>query len=139
MSRDIFQRTGLDLLKRSLDAYTLRQKVIAENIAHVETPGYRARSVDFETRLAAAMDTSPAGGALRMKSTGDRHLPMSRTPLPGATVLEESERALDNGINDVSLDLEMAALAETSLRHKLVTRILSMRYQALRNAVRGRG
>ncbi len=139
MSRDIFQRSGLDLLKRSLDAYTLRQKVIAENIAHVETPGYRARSVDFETRLAEAMESSPASGALSMKGTGDRHLPMSQTPLPGATVLEESERALDNGINDVSLDLEMAALAETSLRHKLVTRILSMRYQALRNAVRGRG
>ncbi len=139
MSRDIFQRSGLDLLKRSLDAYTLRQKVIAENIAHVETPGYRTRSVDFETRLAAAMDKSPSSGALGLKGTGDRHLPMSQAPLPAAAVREESERALDNGVNDVSMDLEMAALAETSLRHKLVTRILSMRYQALRNAVRGRG
>lgn len=139
MSRDIFQRSGLDLLKRSLDAYSLRQKVIAENIAHVETPGYRARSVDFESRLSKAMEMSTRSGGPGIKGSGDRHLPMDRGSLPAATIREGSERALDNGINDVSMDLEMAALAETSLRHKLVTRILSMRYQGLRNAIRGRG
>lgn len=130
MSRDLFARTGLDILKRSLDAYTLRQKVIAENIAHAETPGYRARSVDFESQLQAAMKRGELG-------TGGA--PGSSSPLPAPRVLNESERALDNGINDVNMDLEMAALAETNLRHKLATRILSMKYQLLRNAVRGQG
>jgi flagellar basal-body rod protein FlgB len=139
MSRDLFQRSGLDLLKRSLDAYTLRQKVIAENVAHVETPGYRSRSVDFETRLTEAMEMSKSDGGLSMTGTGKGHLPSSDSPLPQAVIREDSDRALDNGVNDVSMDLEMAALAETSLRHKMVTRILSMRYQALRSAVRGRG
>ncbi len=136
MSRDLFARTGLDLLKRSLDAYTLRQKVIAENISHAETPGYRARSVDFETRLQAAMGTKDG---MSLTRTGGGHLPSPTAPLPAAKVMNASDRALDNGVNDVNMDLEMAALAETNLRHKLATRILSMKYQLLRSAVRGQG
>ncbi len=139
MSRDIFQRSGLDLLKRSLDAYTLRQKVIAENIAHAETPDYRTRSVDFEARLNKAMSLSRPGEGVTMQGNNGRHLPQNQPSLPAALIRPDSDRALDNGVNDVNMDLEMAALAETSLRHKMVTRILSMRYQNLRNAVRGRG
>lgn len=136
MSRDIFASRGLDLLKRSLDAYSLRQKVIAENIAHAETPGYRSRSVDFESRLQAALDQQDrVGGAAR--SAG--HLPSPAGSLPAARVRPDSDRALDNGVNDVSIDLEMAALAENSLRHKLVARILASRYQLLRGAIRGNG
>ena len=122
MARDVFNAGNLDLLKRSLDAYTLRQRVIAENIAQVETPGYSSRSVDFEDALQRALDRG-------------------ETALPEPVLRPDSPRALQgttNGVNDVDLDREMAALAETNLRHKLATRILSIRYQLLRSAIRGK-
>jgi len=53
-------------------------------------------------------------------------------------VSEESDRAMDNGINNVSVDMEMAALAETNLNHKLATRALALRYQLLKKAISGR-
>lgn len=120
MPKAIFNEGNLDVLKRSLDAYALRQRVIAENIAQVETPGYRARSVSFEQELARAIER------------GDQSLPQPQ-------LLERSPLTADNGINDVDLDQEMALLAETNLRHKLTTRVLAMRYQLLRSAIRGRG
>ncbi|MBN2169890.1 MAG: flagellar basal body rod protein FlgB [Candidatus Krumholzibacteriota bacterium] len=134
MAKGIFN--DLDLLKRSLDAYALRQRVIAENIAHVETPGYRARSVAFEELLRAAAGDED-GAPLRRSQAG--HMPAPGAALPAARVQETAERALDNGTNDVNLDLEMAALAETSLRHKMASRILALRFQGIRSAIRGRG
>lgn len=136
MPKDMFAMSGLDILKRSLDAYSLRQKVIAENVAHVETPGYRSRSVDFESRLREAMGK---GDGIPLRRSGEGHLPRSEDMLPQARVQSTSDRALDNGVNDVSLDLEMAALAENSLRHKMASRILALRYQGLRGAIRGSG
>jgi len=133
VAKELF--TGLDLLKRSLDAYALRQRVIAENIAHTETPGYRARSVTFEELLRAA----EGGEGARLMRTQEGHMPARGAEAPSARVQDGSERALDNGTNDVNLDLEMAALAETSLRHKLASRILALRYQGIRSAIRGRG
>ncbi len=121
MGAKIFQEISVDLLKRSLDAYTLRQRVIAENIANAETPGYESRSVQFEELLEKVKLNNSASG----------HLPEPK-------VLEDSPRAIDNGVNNVSLDMEMAALAETTLSHKLASRVLAMRYQLLRTAIRGR-
>jgi len=136
MADKIFGGETLQILKRSLDAYALRQKVIAENISQAETPGYRSRTVEFETLLDDAMGTS---GGLPMKRSQEGHMPTPESSQPPPRVTQESDRALDNGVNDVNLDMEMAALAETTLSHKMAARILSMRSQLLRSAIRGRG
>ena len=43
------------VLATALDGLATRQNVIADNIANVDTPGFRARAVDFESNLAAAL------------------------------------------------------------------------------------
>ena len=131
-----FPDTSLDLLKRSLDAYTLRQRIIAENVANTETPGYGARSVAFEELLQNAR----AGSAqIQPQKANGRHIGRPQESLPLPEIRDSSPRAMDNGVNDVSVDMEMAALAETNLNHKMATRILAMRYQLLRTSIRGRG
>ena len=50
-SMRLFDGTKIPVLHRALDAYTLRQKVIAGNIANITTPGYKAQSVKFEDEL----------------------------------------------------------------------------------------
>jgi flagellar basal-body rod protein FlgB len=133
MSDKLFSSNTVDLLKRSLDAYSLRQRVIAENIANAETPGFKARQVEFETLLREAGEVS-----MRMRNSGPAHQSKSEAQSVQALVHDKSDRAMDNGINNVSIDMEMAALAETNLNHKLSTRALTLRYQLLRNSVRGR-
>ena len=44
-------------LHTALNGLSQRQEVIADNIANVDTPGFRARSVEFETSLRDAIDS----------------------------------------------------------------------------------
>ncbi|MDP6418810.1 MAG: flagellar basal body rod protein FlgB [Candidatus Krumholzibacteria bacterium] len=124
----------LHLLKQGLDAYSLRQRVIAENVANTETPGYLARQLRFEELLKES--DSPE---TRLRSTREGHFKTAESSGASPRITEDSDRALDNGINNVSVDLEMAALAEVNLSHKLATRALAVRYQLLRSSIRGRG
>ncbi len=49
------------LLAKVMDLRQLSQERIAENIAHQDTPGYKARQVEFEGALQAAIGTSTGG------------------------------------------------------------------------------
>ena len=49
---------AFNVLERSLDAATLRQKVIANNIANVDTPFFKRSVVQFEDLLQSEMDGS---------------------------------------------------------------------------------
>ena len=49
-----------DLLRAGMRAADLRMKVIANNVANINTPGYQRREVVFEQRLAEAMRTGDA-------------------------------------------------------------------------------
>jgi flagellar basal-body rod protein FlgB len=129
-----FQRAHLESLKKALGVYAQRHKVTAENIANVETPGYRAKEYRFEELLRGAT----GGGRLAGARTDPHHLPVGlRAPedVQGQVVAEET--GADNGVNDVDIDREMATLATNDLSYRLATRVLSMKYRLLREAVTG--
>ena len=52
----MFQIFDTQMLEKSLDASSLRQQVIANNIANLNTPGYQAQSVTFESELREALE-----------------------------------------------------------------------------------
>ncbi len=105
-------------LHAALNGLTERQQAIASNMANLETPGYLAREVSFEDSLRAAI----AGGdpTDMVVSTG-RSLAATRT----------------NG-NNVNIDMEILANAETVLREKLAVQALNSKYSLLRTAISGR-
>ena len=48
-----------ELLARPLDASSLLHRVIAQNVADVNTPGYHRREVSFEDALAQLLEVKP--------------------------------------------------------------------------------
>src|SRR4029079_13125873 len=56
---------GIGLLSQTLDAAALRHRVIAQNVANVNTPGYRRLEVSFEADLARALANPGPGAAVR--------------------------------------------------------------------------
>lgn len=85
-----------------------RQRVTANNIANLETPGFHASEVTFESSLADAIRRgSPADGAI------------SATPTRDATDLKD---------NNVSLDSELITATETGLQQKLITGTITSRF-----------
>ena len=131
---EMFDRAHLGILKNALTAYANRQRVTAENIANVETEGYRAREYRFEDLLRRAGGRTLAGAR-----TNPHHLPIGPRNPEAVTGQEVTARTgYDNGVNNVDIDAEMTRLATTSLSYRLATRLLSMRYAQLREAVTGR-
>lgn len=130
----LFDRARLDSLKKALGVYAQRHRVVAENIANVQTEGYRAREYQFEDLLAKAGAPSRVAGT----QTDAHHLPVGlRTPELTDGREAEQENDVDNGVNNVDVDREMAELATTDLSYRLATRVLSMKYRILREAVTG--
>lgn len=133
IAQGIFASSHLDQLKKALDVYSSRHKVVADNIANVETAGYGAQEYRFEDFL--------AGADLRLSGarTHASHLDLGRRDLARAQgEVRDTEADFDNGINNVDIDKEMTDLATNDLSYRLTTRLLSMRYQTLRGAISGR-
>lgn len=95
-----------------------RQRVIADNIANVETPGFTARRVSFEESLRVAV----AGAAPRTAEVA---------------VLDSGAAANPNG-NNVQLDDETLALVDTGLQYQLMVEAMNAKFGLLRTAL-GRG
>ena len=105
------------LIARYMDLLVTRQKLVATNIANADTPGYRARDVNFRQEMARAMD-NPDTAVLP---------PIGVYPVEGL--------AVKNDGNNVSLDRELQALAETGIRYTLAAQMLRGNLRAVLSAI----
>ncbi|MFQ5494025.1 MAG: flagellar basal body rod protein FlgB [Phycisphaerae bacterium] len=116
-------------------------KVIAENVANIQTPGYRAKQLDvraFQRALRAALDAKggDAGKSLVVKSgrevatDADGFLRVTPSEVPVENIL------FHDGTN-LSLERQMAKLAETGMTHELATTLLAGNFDRIRTAIRG--
>ncbi len=134
MESTIFDRAHLDHLKKALTVYARRQRVTAENIANVETGGYKAQEYKFEEMLQKAR-----GNTLQGKTTREGHMPVGRNDILNTNgKISAQDTGFDNGVNDVNVDQEMTEIATTELSYRLATRVLSMKYNVMREAISGR-
>jgi flagellar basal-body rod protein FlgB len=105
------------LMKSRMQMLGDRQRVIAENVANVSTPGYTPRDVDQkEFGRLLAQSASPAGaGQVRMTATHAAHM----TPEPSGSMIAavkaapDSETTLDG--NSVVVEEQMMKIAETRM------------------------
>ncbi|MCP4572081.1 MAG: flagellar basal body rod protein FlgB [bacterium] len=132
MKTGIFGKAHLETLKKAVGVYSQRHQVTAQNIANVETAGYRTRKVKFEELLSAA------GPSIKGYRTHERHFAIGRGGVEDVQAqVREARTGHDNGVNDVDIDSEMANLATNDLTYRLATRLLSARYSVLRGAIKG--
>jgi flagellar basal-body rod protein FlgB len=104
-------------LKAALDGLAQRQRVTADNIANVNTPGFLAGRVDFESSLRGAL----AGRG---------------NPASAVAVVARSLEPTNTHGNNVNLDTETVSATETGLRYQLALNALDNKYNGLRTALR---
>jgi flagellar basal-body rod protein FlgB len=127
----LFGTSGWDEAKKALDAGTLRQRVIASNIANAATPGYQAKEVVFEELLTDAKDR------LHMSQTQPGHLAAAaKAPVASPTVRPRGGETEASGVNDVSVEREMTELAENTIHFQALSLLLANRYKGIRDAIR---
>jgi flagellar basal-body rod protein FlgB len=103
----------------ALDGLAARQRVIANNVANVETPGYIAGRVTFEDSLRDAIRNGDAGDT-------------------SVRTLRSTDATNLNG-NNVSLDNEIVGLTKTDLGYQLMISALNSKFGLLRTAIGSRG
>lgn len=107
----------LSALHGALRGLSARQRTIADNIANVQTPGYRASRVDFEASLGAAIESA---GAEPVEYR--RRQSVDPTRLDG---------------NNVNLDTETVSMVETNLRYQAMVETVNAKFGLLRAVIKG--
>lgn len=112
-----------------------RQRLIAQNVANSDTPGYVARDLKAPTDFAAAMAN---GGGLQMAQTSSRHL-SSAGPRARFEAMEapDSETTLDG--NAVVVEEQMLKMAESRMAYDAAIGFYQKSMQMLRMAARKPG
>jgi flagellar basal-body rod protein FlgB len=118
----------------ALQVQTKRMEVLANNLANVDTPGYKARDIDFRAALAAA--GSPEGG-VTMTTTDAKDIPIDATSDGGSALKYRVplEPSLDG--NTVDSQQEQAAFADNTVHYQATLTFLSMRLRNLMTAITG--
>ncbi len=98
-------------LEQYMDLLSARQKLVASNIANIDTPGYKTRDVDFQFEFMSA--------------------------LKGASpnVVDVPGLAVKNDGNNVSLDREARLLSENALRFTVASNLVHGQLQSIRTAI----
>jgi len=112
----------LDLMGKLLDAAALRQRVIAGNLANVNTPNYRRYDVEFEDVFNDAVKDGDIGRAREVTPRVVQH--------EGGPVKEDG--------NNVVLEREIGDLMKNSLYFETLTHMLTKKINGVRNAITGR-
>ncbi|MBE9532131.1 MAG: flagellar basal body rod protein FlgB [Proteobacteria bacterium] len=123
----------MPVLEKGLDLSVMRHKLIASNIANEETPGYKARDIDFQKELNKVMGKSK----ISMTGTHSSHFAIGKASSGGIEI--QTERGVGDGIdgNTVSLEREMVKMAENKLRHDAAMTLLSRKFEGLKSAIIG--
>ena len=137
MSNSIFSDLAFRALSTALDGLSLRQRVTANNVANVDTPGYKAQFVSFEDQLELALHDDTETG-LPLQTTARGHLGHSPNSGSSLITVDHNDNVLRNDGNNVDIDLEMTTLAETALlRYQALTQLTGSKLTLLKNIVRG--
>jgi flagellar basal-body rod protein FlgB len=121
---------AIDRLARGLEYTSRRHEVLAQNVANLETPGYRALDVAFDDYLKPtkppAADATPV--PLAAAGPGAPH---------GRLVYASDGPPREDG-NDVNLDRQMARIAENTLFNHTLVQLLAARFATVKQAISGR-
>ena len=125
------------LLSLSMRLRAMRHEFLAANIANADTPGYRARDLDFSAALRAfyAPETMPdRGGASGIQLVGSRPFDPAQGGVDDSLIrIQEAEGKLDR--NSVDIDRQIATLVENSLSYETSIALLARTLAGLRYAI----
>jgi flagellar basal-body rod protein FlgB len=126
---------GFQLLEKSLDASSMRQRVIANNIANVDTPYFKRSEVSFESMLQKQMSNMTP---LQGYRTDARHFNFgnSANQLSPQVIVDEGS-IMNNNLNNVDMDTEMSSMAKNQLTYNTEIQQVTHEFRKLRSAITG--
>lgn len=120
----LFNDKGTEILKKVLDFSAQNQKVIAHNIANVETPGFTAKKLEFTEELKNAVKSGNIESIRNLK----------------ASISDNYENPYRMDMNNVDVEKELLELEENRMRYDMISTMLKNKltkwariFEAVRN------
>jgi len=123
---------ALGNLPQHLSVYGQRSELLASNLANADTPGFKARDIDFQAALKKA-----AGEQLALKTTNRNHLGGAGSALSEPDLLYRipTQPSLDG--NTVDTQVEQAEFTENAIRYQSTLTFLNGKFSGLKRAIKG--
>lgn len=122
---------ALGIHAQALEVRVSRAEVLANNLANADTPGYKARDLDFKSMLNAQVDEQ-----LSLRTTNGKHLPLSQEPFGGELKYRVPLQASLDG-NTVDTQQEVAEFTKNVLDYQASFRFLNGKFKGLTKALKG--
>ncbi|MFD1018176.1 flagellar basal body rod protein FlgB [Thalassobacillus hwangdonensis] len=119
-------------LEQSLDYSARKNKAISNNIANVDTPGYKAESVQFKEVF-----DSELGSGFEAKRTHERHLPFGTSEHMPYRVLKDRQTTYNHNGNNVDIDKEMNELAKNQIYYQAVVDRINGKFRSMQSVIKG--
>lgn len=124
-----FGGNSIRMIEKSLDYLWQKQRVTSNNIANIDTPGYKSKYVtfeeDFQSRLKAAL------------STGDRGKVSSAIKSTAPRIHEDKSASARLDGNNVNADVQMVEMTRTALQYQYALSSVNSDISRLRTAIKG--
>ncbi|WP_227395541.1 flagellar basal body rod protein FlgB [Jeotgalibacillus aurantiacus] len=118
-------------LEQGLQYSSIKQKVIANNVANVDTPGYKSKGVSFQKMLQSEIQMSSNA----IHKTDPRHFDLSVSG-QSVSVSKRPYSVRENG-NGVDMDKEMADLATNQIYYNSLIERISGKFGSLNSVIKG--
>ena len=112
------------LLEKMLDVSSVKHKVIANNIANVNTPGYKKMEVSFADQLEKVLNKD----SMNKFDTLQPKIVISK---------EDTSETVRNDGNNVDMDKEVSSLVKNTLTYSIYTQLLAKKYEVVKSAIEG--
>ncbi len=140
MSLNLDQHLGVHA--KALVVHAKRGELIARNLANADTPGYKARELDFRAALAVAEGAASPASGVQLQTTQAGHIGGANNSNPAVADTDPALRyrtplapSLDG--NTVDAQVEQAAFAENAVRYQATLTFLSSKFRGLMTALTG--
>jgi len=129
--------SALGIHQQALSLRTTRTELLASNIANADTPGYKARDIDFKSAL-ANLDARTTGtlSTGTLKTTHSKHLQLNAAESNVETNYRVPNQSSLDG-NTVDEQLEKSAFAENALRYQASLTFLGGKFKGMIAALKG--
>lgn len=131
----MFKTDLMNILEKAMDGSSVKNTVVSNNIANVNTPGFKKSTVSFQKSLEKSLEKSQES-AIRPKRTKPQHLAKTRLDDPDLVqVYQVKDTSMRTDGNNVDIDMELATLAQNNLYFNSLAQFLSYQLSLLRYSI----
>ena len=120
-------------LERYMNLLSARQNLVASNIANADTPGYKARDIDFS----AVLSQTQGETELPLQATNAAHITFNDGELPPGDLKYRNPYQASLDGNTVEMPVEQAAFSENNVRYQASLNFINSQISELQLAIAG--